>query len=184
MSTAHIQNVVTNSCVIAKRGMSHECLPLRAEFVRRFKSAKHRYDATRHRPWLHKLPREWSNIMLKKTWFTTDETTYRKSAAAWHWLRTWGSMLRGIKTLEDALFSKLVFEGMVLLNIVTNQVVASMGNFTWACIVWPLREIACVDGSRIMAFDSNAEVEWNIYIYIDRYMNLNINLIGLYIYIY
>ena len=156
-----MQNIINNSGLIEDRGIAHSSTVCREDFIRQFKTTPSRGRGIRHQPWINKLPKAWSRIMAKRTWHAITEVAYRISAAARSWLNEWCSTARGIATLDAALFSRLSWVGAVLVNEVTGDVVASLGNHSWAMLGWPLIVVSQdAQGFRTLRFNENGKIQW------------------------
>lgn len=140
---SQLQDLVTNSKVLEKRGIRHLASVTREQFVRQYKKTKADKTNKRYYCGKHKMHQQWMSIMGTKRWKANTEDSSHKTAAAWHWLQTYSSgrlAQEGIG-IDRALFSKLVLPFTLLRR--TNQCAfASMGNATWGALVWPLAAVS------------------------------------------
>jgi len=77
---AHMQDLVTNSAVLAQRKISHPAALKRDTWIAMYKSTKARYRIKEHYGWKHKLGRNWARILGPKSWPTVSEETGRRTA--------------------------------------------------------------------------------------------------------
>jgi hypothetical protein len=158
--TCTMQDAVIQSNVLASRGISHPCAMTRDSFCNGFKKASAAYTARGHYAWKHHLPKHWTDIMMRvRKWKATTPESIRTCGAAWSWLHAWCQSDR-TASLGDALFCKLVPMAVLLQNISTGKVIASLGHKTWALLAWQLLVSQHSDGSSIVSFDVNGCVSW------------------------
>ena len=141
--TTRVQDVATATGVLEERHVAHTARVTKEHFVRHFKTARASGGCKRHYPARHTLPMRLAGIMGRKVWHTVAESWSRKGIAAWEWLQNGHanpcpSAGPGARTLDSALFSRLVASEMVLLNLQSGNLMASLGNASWAVLLWPV----------------------------------------------
>jgi hypothetical protein len=141
--TTRVQDVATATGVLEERHVAHTARVTKEHFVRHFKTARASGGCKRHYPARHTLPMRLAGIMGRKVWHTVAESWSRKGIAAWEWLQNGHANPcpnagPGARTLDSALFSRLVASEMVLLNLQSGNLMASLGNASWAVLLWPV----------------------------------------------
>ena len=138
-----MQDVVTASQVLESRNISHPARATEDYFVRNFKSARVSERRARHHCAGHALPIQWATIMGRKSWNSSSEVSCRRGIAAWEWLQVGHPGLchnAGLlaPTLDSALFSRLVLPHMVLQDVRSGDIMASLSHGSWAVLFWPI----------------------------------------------
>ena len=113
----------------------------------------------------HKLPERWGELMSRKKWSTLSDTTLRKSAAAWHYLRHYtvsGLGAQGMR-LSYGIFAKMVPDMHVLRNTVSGFVGLCLGTETWGALFWPLCAISDDSGNPCFALNNQGALEWQYF---------------------
>ena len=85
--SSRIQDIVSHSDVLQKRGVQCVCTVTKDNFLREFPMKTKQSFARMFQSRTHLLPVEWSRMCsTKNTWASWSEDTMQKAAAAWHWL--------------------------------------------------------------------------------------------------
>ena len=141
------QSVLLTEHLFESREIPHTAAVSREYFSRHYKDTQERLQGFRHNSLRHKLNQTWHSIVRRKSWGTISEVTLRRDIAAWVWLQTGHTLAftQGGASLESALFSKFVLPEMLLHRISDDTYYLSLGNATWACLVWPAVVVMATD---------------------------------------
>ena len=133
-----IQDVTRSSQVFESRGIPHVKIS-RDEFVGDFRQGDTRGRKCGFNSKTHKMPREWHQLMARKTWGTLSEESLQEGAAAWAWLQHWKDdrSSAGIK-IWQGVFNKLAPRQEVMKNLSDESFCFCLSSATWACIWWPV----------------------------------------------
>ena len=134
----------------------------------------------KHWAWRHKLNNKFSRIMGPKKWLTTTENEFRKGAAAWAWLQEvqpGNPNVANRLNLDSARLSCLLLRGFVINRTGGNDnVMVSLGVYTWAALTWPLVKLQAGDlgyeADKVQyAFVTNAGVQasWCFAVRLDQW---------------
>ena len=147
LSSRNTQDTILESRVLEQRSVPHPCRVDKSTWVSKFRKISSRYRRTKHnhKSSGHKLPAEWSRIMKpRKDWSTLTEETLQRATAAWVWMNTYieehGRSLPQNTRIGDAVLSKLASPCQILEHV-GGQIIACLGNRTWAAIGVPLQAI-------------------------------------------
>ena len=182
-SAVRKQDVAIASKVLDSRDVTDTSKVTLEHWLRDFHKPHPPRRRTQHHSATHRLSRKWAAILGRKTWHTTSEVETRKSVAAWQWLQCGHThaqseaAARGLPspTLDRALFSRLV-PSDCFLQCPDGSVAASMGNGTWAVLLYPVDVLASAqdNGLRILKMRTRDARCWFAHI-VDprRWMVLN-----------
>ena len=136
-----IQDIISHSDVLQKRGVQAVGTVTKDEFLREFPMKKKQPLSHMFKSRTHLLPAEWSSMCNpKKTWASWSEDTIQKAAAAWHWLhfyvRERGASLPPTSSIGVARWSKLVLPETLMFD--GERYLASLGNRLWGALAAPL----------------------------------------------
>ena len=159
LNASHIQEVITSSRSLATRDIAHGSKVDKDYFVRHFRSASAGARVKDYEAATHKLPVEFSKVMGRKKWPTSNEDVLRKTAAAWAWITVGCAQLPEVAVDVGAgVCSALLLTGLVVRRTDSNDVWFSLGQATWAGLCWPLAEVG--EGKFAVRHDSNASAAW------------------------
>ena len=102
----------------------------------------------RHNCQRHALSKMWTKVLGPKTWGTCSEVTSRTAVSAWQWLHVGRLKLTALAAAQglpapmlcDALMTRLLMEDMVVQSG-DGRVWASLGNFSWSALLYPLEVV-------------------------------------------
>ncbi|CAK9104133.1 Uncharacterized protein SCF082_LOCUS48620 [Durusdinium trenchii] len=163
-SLGALQELVTSSSVFETREINDKAFVTKEVFMEAFPRTKDR-KRKRYLARLHRLPKEWSEMMARKTWATISEETLHQGTAALCFLRSYmkDNMGRQGIRISHGCFSKFAVELCLMIRSAGDgfpeYLGFCLGNAFWSSLFWPV----CLyqDGDFEGFFlDPQGEAEW------------------------
>ena len=160
LNHVHIQELVLASKTLERRSIQHKAVT-GERFNAVFASTRRRSHLCRFKAQKHKLPQKWTAVMDKRTWPSPTPESALRSSAGWHWLSTYINMreLDLPVQVNAAWLSSFVRSHVVIQEVTTGAMYASLGNARWAVLACPLEPVP-VCGQTFLLWPLDSKVVW------------------------
>jgi hypothetical protein len=156
----HIQECVLASKTLESRNIQHKAVTGQ-RFNSLFSSTRRRSHSWRFKAQRHKLPKDWTAMMDKRTWPSPTPEVALRSFAGWQWLSTFFDMRhRGTQVQVNASWlSTFVRSHVVIEEVASGAMYASLGNARWAALACHLSPVAA-RGQTFLSWPSDTQAVW------------------------